>query len=65
MDELLVGARIKWIGDRINALASVAPRHIGRVTRFEYFDTEEASYSYVSVMGTLDGYTGNEIVVSG
>lgn len=65
MDELLIGAKIKWVGDRIATLATIAPRHIGRVVKFEYFDTDVSSYDYISVMGTLESYAGQVIGVSG
>lgn len=62
LDDILIGAKVKWVADRINALATIQPRHIGRVTTFTHVLNAD---DYSSVMGRLDGYSGNELIVSG
>lgn len=61
-EDFFVGAKIEWIGDRIRTIADIKPRHIGRACSFTRFYADE---TYVDVMGTLEGYNGSEIIVSG
>jgi len=60
ISELLIGARVKWVSDRIK-IAEIQPRHIGRVVSFTYFSEGGDE----SVMGILNGYVGSSITVNG
>lgn len=64
-DDLLVGAKVNWIGDRVRSMADIRPRHIGRVCSFTYFVGLHPDDNYMDVMGTFDGYTGTDLLVSG
>lgn len=65
-EDLFVGAKVEWIGDRVRTIADIKPRHIGRVCTFTHFwGSDPDASEYADVMGTLEGYNGSEIIVSG
>ena len=64
--DLILGAKVKWVGDRIGVLADLAPRHIGRVATFDFFLTDNADdYSSNPVIGTFGGRAGDDVLVGG
>lgn len=62
--ELLLGAKVKWSHDKIKTLAQIQPRHLGRIAKFEYFESDEDDYNSVMVMGRFDGVSGDNIIIA-
>lgn len=60
-------AKVEWVADRLPTLASIQPRHIGRICSFDYFKsaTDPEDYDSVYVLGTLDGVSGQNLLISG
>lgn len=71
MDSLdgILGTLVKfeWIGDRVTTLATIQPRHIGRVVTFDLYESAVDAENYASerVIGTLEGADGSQVLVSG
>lgn len=59
--------KVEWIADRLPTLATIQPRHIGRIVSFDHFEsaTDPANYGSIHVLGELEGIAGNELCVSG
>ena len=63
--DLLAGARIEWLSDRLD-YKGTKPRHLGRPVSFEYFDTTNPeNYDSINVLGILEGVAGTNLIVSG
>ncbi len=66
MDDLLIGAKVKWTAERVKTISGIFPRHIGRIVQFDYYRNDDPTdYSHDPVMGSLDGYLGDALIVSG
>ena len=71
MDSLdgILGTLVKfeWVADRMTTLATIQPRHIGRVVTFDLYESAVDAENYVSerVIGTLEGADSKQILVSG
>lgn len=59
-----MGVSIGWIGD-ILRLADIKPRHIGRVVTFVYWQDNRDQTDPQNVIGTLEGASGEKVIVSG
>jgi len=63
--DLLVGARVEWVGDKV-ILAALKPRHIGSVVTFDNFLSNYSDdYTSISIMGILEAVIGTDLIVSG
>ena len=59
--------RSEWVGDRITTLATIQPRHIGRIVTFDvYADPENLDdYDTSRTIGVLERAGGSGIYVAG
>lgn len=64
--DLLIGAKVKWVYDRVKLLAETQPRHIGRVCSFTFYTTEDSNnYDSYDVIGTFEGHAGKSVQCNG